>query len=58
MALSEQTYQIWIHELKTRIEALQEELKKKDAIIQEQQKELTHVLKIANKYAEGLEVIL
>jgi hypothetical protein len=39
-------------------EALKQELKKKDAIIQEQQKELTDVLKIANKYAEGLEVIL
>ena len=39
-------------------EALKQELKKKDAIIQEQQKELSHVLKIANKYAEGLEVTL
>jgi prefoldin subunit 5 len=44
--------------MQLQINALQEELKKKDAIIQEQQKELTHVLKIANKYAEGMEVTL
>jgi prefoldin subunit 5 len=44
--------------MKLRIEALEKQLALKDAIIQEQQKELTDVLKIANKYAEGLEVIL
>jgi hypothetical protein len=36
-------------------EALKQELKKKDAIIQQQEKDLLEVLK---KYAEGLEVTL
>jgi deoxyribodipyrimidine photolyase len=41
--------------MQLQINALQEELKKKDAIIQQQEKDLLEVLK---KYAEGLEVIL
>jgi deoxyribodipyrimidine photolyase len=41
--------------MQLQINALQEELKKKDAIIQQQEKDLLEVL---NKYAEGLEVTL
>ena len=41
--------------MQMQINALQEELKKKDAIIQQQEKDLLEVLK---KYAEGLEVTL
>jgi deoxyribodipyrimidine photolyase len=41
--------------MQMQINALQEELKKKDAIIQQQEKDLLEVLK---KYAEGLEVEL
>jgi deoxyribodipyrimidine photolyase len=41
--------------MQLQINALQEELKKKDAIIQQQEKDLLEVLK---KYAEGLEVTL
>jgi deoxyribodipyrimidine photolyase len=41
--------------MQMQINALQEELKKKDAIIQQQEKDLLEVLK---KYAEKLEVTL